>query len=182
MARVKLDVPFAEIHGTIEKYGIISRQKKYYDENGKVIHEGRQEAYAVRHPRDFDKTPPQGKELANMNLWREACLRTSQILKAETISNNLNQPQSSPPSITQSSNQTHPKEQNQAFFYTPEEALTLILDFRRRFKAQLPSVRGTHPDPEAPIDRTTRLPKRYHHFPSFIRTIIYNQLKQPTQQ
>ena len=31
-----------EIHGAIEKHGIISRQKKYRDEKGRVIFEGKQ--------------------------------------------------------------------------------------------------------------------------------------------
>ena len=42
MAIVNLEVPFAEVHGTLVKQGIIHRQKKYKDENGKVIFEGRQ--------------------------------------------------------------------------------------------------------------------------------------------
>ena len=37
MAIVNLEVPFAEIHGTLDKLGIIHRQKKYKDDNGKVI-------------------------------------------------------------------------------------------------------------------------------------------------
>ena len=31
-----------EIHGAIEKHGIISRQKKYRDDKGRVIFEGKQ--------------------------------------------------------------------------------------------------------------------------------------------
>ena len=58
-----VEVPFAEVHGTLVRNGIIHRQKKYKDDNGKVIFEGRQEAYAVRHPRDYKKNPPQGEEV-----------------------------------------------------------------------------------------------------------------------
>ena len=50
MAKVNLTLPFAEIHGSIGKDKIINRQKKYRDERGRVIHEGIQEAYAVKHP------------------------------------------------------------------------------------------------------------------------------------
>jgi len=42
MAEVKLQIPFDEIHGAIEKHGIISRQKKYRDDSGRVILEGKQ--------------------------------------------------------------------------------------------------------------------------------------------
>lgn len=42
MAEVKLLIPFDEIHGAIEKHGNISRQKKYRDEKGRIIHEGKQ--------------------------------------------------------------------------------------------------------------------------------------------
>ena len=63
MAKVNLTHPFAEIHGSIGKDKIINRQKKYRDERGRVIHEGIQEAYAVKHPRDYKKNPPQGEEL-----------------------------------------------------------------------------------------------------------------------
>ncbi len=42
MEEVKLHIPFDEIHGAIEKHGIISRQKKYRDERGRVIFEGKQ--------------------------------------------------------------------------------------------------------------------------------------------
>ena len=37
-----VEVPFAEVHGTLVRNGIIHRQKKYKDDNGKVIFEGKQ--------------------------------------------------------------------------------------------------------------------------------------------
>lgn len=41
MARVVLSQPVAEIHGAFTKGGeIINRQKKYRDEQGRVVHEG----------------------------------------------------------------------------------------------------------------------------------------------
>ena len=76
MAIVKLEVPFAEIRGTLNKRGIISRKKMFRDNNGRVIFEGQQEAYAMRRPRDFKLNPPKGAELAHHNRWREACKRT----------------------------------------------------------------------------------------------------------
>lgn len=59
MAEVKLAHPFDEIHGALSKHDkVIFRQKKYRDERGRVIFEGKQEAYAVKHPRNYDQTPP----------------------------------------------------------------------------------------------------------------------------
>ena len=55
MAIVNLEVPFSDISGSLVKQGIINRRKLYRDENGKVVHRGKQEAYAVRHPRDYKK-------------------------------------------------------------------------------------------------------------------------------
>ena len=48
MALVILESPVAELHGALERKGIINRQKKYRDERGRIIHEGRQEAYKVK--------------------------------------------------------------------------------------------------------------------------------------
>jgi hypothetical protein len=45
----------------------------FRDDNGRVVFEGQQEAYAVRHPRDFKRNPPKGEELAHHNRWRQAC-------------------------------------------------------------------------------------------------------------
>ena len=67
MTKVKLHAPVAEMHGEFEKNsGIIMRQKKYRAPNGAVLKVGVQESYKIAHPRDFDRTPAQGAELANM--------------------------------------------------------------------------------------------------------------------
>ena len=144
---------------------IVHRKKKYRDERGRIVFEGRQEAYALKHPRDIKKTPPQGAELANMNCWREACLRAAQIFHAG---------QTEEPNSTQLSVSQMNKDPD---YYTPEEARELYLLFKERFLAQLPGKRGTHPDPEAPIDKLTGYGKRYPQFPNFIRAILYHNLK-----
>ena len=82
MARVILSEPVLEIHGAFTRKGIINRQKKYRDESGRVIFEGCQEAYVIKHPRDWKLNPAKGAELAHHNRWREACLRTTQILQS----------------------------------------------------------------------------------------------------
>ena len=58
---------------------------------------------------------------------------------------------------------------------------------RKRYRAQLPSTRGTRPDQQAPIDKTTHAPKRYFRLDNFIRSMVYQSLKasqsaqQPTE-
>ena len=73
MAEIIYEHPVQEIKGALSKHGVISRRKVYRDERGRIIHKGKPEAYAVRHPRDFEKTPPTGNELAHHNRWRQAC-------------------------------------------------------------------------------------------------------------
>lgn len=66
MAEVILSHPFEEIHGALnKKSNIINRQKKYRDDRGRIIKEGKQEIYVLNHPRDFKKKPPKGAELTN---------------------------------------------------------------------------------------------------------------------
>ena len=48
MAQITLNHPIAEIHGALSKRSnIVNRQKKYRI-NGRVIHEGKQESYAIQ--------------------------------------------------------------------------------------------------------------------------------------
>ena len=168
MAITILEHPVREIHGAFTKKGIINRQKKYRDEYGRIIHEGAQEGYAVSHPRDYKKNPPKGAELAHINLFRQACLMTKEILDAD-------KPDETP---TVSVLPPRPK------YLTKEEAQAMLADYRKRYRAQLPSTRGTRPDPQAPIDKTTHAPKRFFRLDNFIRSMVYQSLKaeQSTQQ
>ena len=161
MAKTILEHPVREIHGALGRKGIINRMKKYRAEDGRIIHEGIQESYAVRNPRDYKKNPPQGAELEHINLFRQACLMTKEILDAEK---NEEIPAASVSTPC-------PK------YLTKEEALTLLTDYRERYKAQLPSTRGTCPDPQAPIDKSTHAPKRYFRLDNFIRSMVYQSLK-----
>ena len=165
MARIILEHPVREIHGAFTRKGIVNRQKKYRDESRRVIFEGRQEAYAIKHPRDFDKTPATGAELAHHNRWREACHRTTQILQSAQTGGLTDQ------------QRFHRQFNNIPDYYSQEEAFTLYSDFKARFQAQLPNTRGKHPDPQAPVDPKTGNGKRYSQLPSFIRAMIYNELK-----
>ena len=165
MAQITLNYPIAEIHGALSKRSnIVNRQKKFRV-NGRIIHEGKQESYAIQNPRDFKKTPKTGAELANHNLWSEACRRTSQILQAG---------QPGGPTEQQLFSRKIDKIPD---YYTLEEAQSLLSDFRQRFQAQLPNTRGKHPDPQAPLDPTTGQGKRYTQLPNFIRAMLYHQFK-----
>ena len=42
-----------------------------------------------------------------------------------------------------------------------------------RFNAQLPFTKGTHPDPQAPTDKTTGAKKRYVQLYAFTRAMLY---------
>ena len=167
MARIILSQPVAEIHGAFTKGGnIINRQKKYRDERGQVVHEGVQEAYAIRHPRDFKKNPRTGAELLKHTFWTEACRRTSQILQAG---------QKGGPTERQLAVR---RIEQVPEYYTIDEARAMYEDFRIRFQAQLPNTRGKQADLEAPIDPNTGRGKRYSQLPNFIRAILFHRLKQ----
>ena len=122
---------------------------------------------AMLNPRDYKKKPPQGAELEHINLFRQACLITKEILDAEK------------PEETPSVAIFPPRPK----YLTKEEALSLLADYRRRYKAQLPNTRSTHPDPEAPIDKLTLASKRYARLDNFIRSMVYQSIKttEPTQ-
>ena len=174
MAVAELEYPFAEIRGSIGKDGIVNRKKKYRDDKGRIIHEGKQEAYKIKHPRNFKKNPPSAAEQANMNWWTESCRRVAQInfayklqqLPAEEQEQELNK-------------ELYIRQSNHIpDYYTLEEAIALFAEYKKRYNAQLPGIRGTHPDPQAPADPKTGLPKRYAQFPAFLRAILYQQLKQ----
>lgn len=174
MAKVTLAHPFDEIHGALSHGDkIINRQKKYRDERGKVIFVGVQEAYAVKHPRDWDKTPKKGAELANFNCWSEACRRAAQILFIARLEN---APLDLQPQIL-ADEQNHRRFNAIPDYYTLEEARQLYALFQDRYQAQIPGKRGTHPDAAAPKNPLTGTGKRYAMFPSFLRAIIYHELK-----
>ncbi len=161
MTIVNLEVPFAEVHGTLVKQGIIHRQKKYKDDNGKVIFEGRQEAYAVRHPRDYKKNPPQGEELRNINIFREANRLTTELIH---LDNKMKTAQASDNS----------EAARQAILQDPTTAAKAeqLQIYKSRFKKQI-----KRPDPQAPIDPNTRKRKQYRTLNTIIRALIYQDLK-----
>jgi len=156
MAQITLNQPIAEIHGALSKRSnIVNRQKKYRI-NGRVIHEGKQESYAIQNPRDFKKSPKTGAELANHNLWSEACRRTAQILQAAQPDGPTEQ-QLFERRISQIPD-----------YYTLEEARMLLEDFRRRYEAQLPTpVASTQTHKHPLIQRLAKANNTPNSQPSF---------------
>ena len=173
MAEVVLTAPFAEIHGSIGNDKIINRQKKYRDERGRVLHEGKQEAYVVKHPRNYKKNPRLGVEQTNFNCWREACQRTSQILLVAKLADLTPEQQEAEfASASRIRQLNHIPD-----YYTLAQSQELLDLYKARFNAQLPNKRSSHPDPDALIDPKTGSGKRYFQFHAFLRAIIFNELR-----
>ena len=148
MAESLLDYPFVEIHGAVEKHGAINRRKIFRTPDGKIIAKGKKEIYHIANPRNFDKNPQTSGERRNHENFRQAAATMKRILWAANPDNNP----------------------------TPEQ-LEELATWQKRFKDQLPRLRGNRPDPEASIDAKTGKLKRYVLFPAFIRAIVYNQIK-----
>ena len=168
MAIVQLSIPFEEIHGAVERKGIVHRRKTYRDADGRIVSAGCQEAYVVRHPRDYRKNPPRGAELRNLEVFREANRLTSLILHAEDTPSADSAASASPVSPAPPAS------------LAPQDSLTssdspdyraLLASYRLRFQAQL-----CRPDLEAPFDSRTHSRRRYHTLPTFIRALLIRHL------
>ena len=161
MSQIELYAPFKNMRGGFEKNsGIVMRQKKYRAPNGAVLKEGVQESYKVANPRDFQKTPPQGAELTNMQSFGEISRLTTEIIRSERYT------------------------QEELAAMTPEERTHVaelreqLQHFRTRFYAQF-----KRPDPEAPLQKkldpgcTTLKRKQYSKLDTFIQAIIRKKHK-----
>ena len=165
MAKVELNVPFKNVRGKLNKKDpVILRQKKYRAPNGKVLKVGAQESYTVENPRDFEKTPPQGAELANMQSFGTASSLASEMIRADKLSD------------------------EEIALMTPEQrektlALrTELQQLRKRFYAQF-----KRPDPEAPFEKRPEpgsimlRRKQYLKLDTFIQAILRERAKKCTQ-
>ena len=148
MATYKNDELIEELNGAVSKKGAIFRRKHFRNAKGKCIKKGKKELYKMVNPRDFTAKPQTGNELKNREVFQNAIYQTRDILAAAKPENNP----------------------------TPEQLATLH-SWQARFEAQLPGTRGNHPDPEAPFDNKTHKQKTYYQLNTFIRAIIYAQLK-----
>jgi len=155
MSQVRLNDVLDEAHGQFAKdSATILRRKKYRAPNGAVLRTGVQEAYKIVNPRDYEKTPPQGAELANIQLFADSKSRATDIIRSARFS-----------------------DEELAAMTLAERSHILGLraqldDYTRRFYAQF-----KRPDPEAPFEKRPRpgstklLRKKYVKLDTFIQAI-----------
>lgn len=161
MSKVKLNPTIAEAHGEMVKNsGMIMRQKTYRAPNGKVLCRGAQEAYKIINPRDYEKNPPKGAELENINLFTDSKSSATAIIRSGRFTDD-----------------------ELAAMTLAERSRTLDLrakldDYTRRFYAQF-----KRPDPEAPFEKSPRpgssklLRKQYRKLDNFIQAIEREKIK-----
>ena len=162
MTKIKFYAPVSEMNGEFEKgSGIIMRKKKYRAPNGAVLKEGVQESYKIVHPRDYDKTPPVGRELANINIFADSKRLASEIINSEKFTDEQLAAMSP---------------EQQAYI---AELRTHLENYRKRFYAQF-----KRPDPEAPLEKKpqpgsmVRRRKQYAKLDNFIQAIMRVKLLQ----
>ena len=155
MSQVRLNAAIDEAHGQFAKdSAVVMRCKKYRAPNGKVLCTSVQEAYKIVNPRDYEKTPPQGAELANIRLFTDSKSRATDIIRSARFS-----------------------DEELAAMTLAERSRILDLraqldDYTRRFYAQF-----KRPDPEAPFEKRPRpnsmkrLRKQYVKLDTFIQAI-----------
>lgn len=83
MAKVHYIDPIESISGRLNKNrkrSPVQRRKVFRDEHGNVIGYGVDESYIVTRPRDYEKKPPTGAELANITAFQQAATRAKQEL------------------------------------------------------------------------------------------------------
>ena len=162
MSQIEFHDPVRTMRGKFEKEGkIIMRKKAYRAPTGAVLKEGVQESYVIVNPRDYEKNPPKGAELANLSLFGLSKKLSSEIICSERYTD------------------------DELTAMTPEERTHVtelraqLEDFRTRFYAQF-----KRPDPEAPFEKkpepgSTKLKrKQYAKLDKFIQAIIRVRLKQ----
>lgn len=160
MSQVDFIDPIKSMRGKFEKNSkIVLRRKTYKAPTGKVLKEGVQESYKVVNPRDYSKNPPQGAELANIQLFTESKRLTSEILNSGKFTD------------------------DELSAMTPEnrkrtlELRAELENFRNRFYAQFKS-----PDPEAPFEKRPRpnsmklVRRQYSKLDNFIQAIFRERL------
>ena len=156
MTQIKFYAPVKEMNGEFEKgSGIIMRKKKYRAPNGKVLKEGVQESYKLVNPRDYEKNPPKGAELANIQLFSESKRLASEIINSGKVTD------------------------EELAAMTPDnrqktlELRAELENFKNRFYAQF-----KRPDPEAPYEKKPEpgsmklRQKQYSKLDNFIQAII----------
>ncbi|MGN0226663.1 MAG: hypothetical protein ACI4AI_01170 [Paludibacteraceae bacterium] len=163
MTKIKLIAPVKEMNGEFEKgSGIVMRKKKYRAPNGAILKEGTQESYKIVNPRDYEKTPPKGNELANIQLFSSSKRLASEIINSEKITDE---------ELAAMSDSERAR---------IKELRVELENYKKRFYAQF-----KYPDSEAPFEKkpapgSTKLNrKQYAKLDNFIQAIIREKMKQP---
>ncbi|MCQ2310568.1 MAG: hypothetical protein MJZ64_02310 [Paludibacteraceae bacterium] len=151
MARTTFIYPIETIKGKIHKEeDVVHRQKQFRDENGKVLSEGTQESYIIKHPRNWKTNPPTGAELHKINLWKQACAQTKVIIRK-------------PADIQNDSTLTDEAK---------SQALATLAMWKKRFDAQ-----RTKGEADAPISPKTGKHTTYQRFDCFVRAVLLRELQ-----
>ena len=86
MSQIEFFSPVKSMRGKYDKDSdIIMRKKHYRAPNGAVLKEGKQESYKIVNPRNYEKNPPKGEELANINRFTDSKLLASEIINSEKL-------------------------------------------------------------------------------------------------
>ena len=165
MAKVDLHPAFDHVRGKMNKRdNTVLRQKKYRADSGKILAYGAQEAYEVLNPRDYNKNPPKGAELRNIQTFADASRLTTLIIQAGKFT----------------------EEELQAM---PDELRAQTEDLRRQLAAFKARFNAQHikPDPQAPIlkktdpqynPNSTKIQRRrYRTLNTFIRAMLQQTLQ-----
>ena len=159
MSQISLMPPFEGISGKFGK-NVIIRQKKFRAPNGKVLFKGAKESYPLTNPRDYSKNPPQGAELANINLFGDISRLAAQIINSASYT---------PDELAAMTEEEYNDVMN---------LQAQLADFQQRYVAQY-----KRPDPEAPFDNTpnpnstVKRRKTYKTLRTFIQAILRERLK-----
>ena len=83
MAKVEFSAGIDRILGALDtKHQLIVRQKHLHDTKGILTKECEAEVYLQKRKRDYEQTPPRGKELAHLQHFGEAAKRTTALIYA----------------------------------------------------------------------------------------------------
>ena len=83
MAKVEFSAGIDRILGALDtKHQLIVRQKHLHDTKGILTKECEAEVYLQKRKRDYEQTPPRGKELAHLQHFGEAAKCTTALIYA----------------------------------------------------------------------------------------------------
>ena len=83
MGKVHYSAGIDYVTGALDtKHELVARLKHLHDTNGALTKTCDPEIYLQKHKRNYDRTPPQGNELAHLQHFGEAAKRTTALIYA----------------------------------------------------------------------------------------------------